>query len=178
MKLLTLLFVAAATVVQAQSQPAAKPATGKIGYVDVENVIGQLPEYKELGVKIQETRKSMSEKLAAKQQNFETAYTNYMQNAKTMADTTRTRIEGQLQAMDNDIQQFKADAENTFVNTRKLVLGPVYLKLGGVIRQVAAENGYMMVLPYRVGSGELLLHSDANHDLTAVVVKKYLEVNK
>ena len=159
----------------AASNPSTPPAqTGKVGYVDVENVIAQLPEYKQLETKLEESRKKFSDDLFTRQQNFERLYTNYMQNGKSMPDSSRVKVENQLQQMDAEMQQFRQDAQNTFENTKKLFLGPVYLKLGGVIRDVAIENGYSLILPYRVGQSELLLHSDARVDVTDLVVKKFI----
>jgi outer membrane protein len=185
-RILCFAFLAFSTAVSAQKSKPATPvqnnkpiatpqptANGKIGYVDVESVISQLPEYKQLETKLTETRKKLSDDMFTRQQNFQQAYSNYTQNARDMADTTRTRMEGQLQQMDADMQQFRADAENTLTNTRKLFLGPVYLKLGGVIHDVAVENGFSMILPYRVGNGELLLHTDPALDVTSLVVKKF-----
>lgn len=181
MKILLTLFVALTTAftLQAQTKPAAQPSvtapaqTGRVGYVDVENVIAQLPEYKQLETKLQETRKKFSDDLFSRQQNFEKLYTDYVQNAKSMPDSSRLKAENQLQQLDAEMQQFRQDAQNTFENTKKLFLGPVYLKLGGVIRDVAIENGYSMILPYRVGEGELLLHSDPKLDVSDLVVKKF-----
>lgn len=181
MKIPVILFVVLSTAFSVQAQtkpvtptPASPPAqTGKVGYVDVENVISQLPEYKQLEVKLQETRKKFSDDLFARQQNFENLYTAYMQNGKSMSDSSRVKAENQLQQMDAEMQQFRQDAQNTFENTKKLFLGPVYLKLGGVIRDVAIENGYTIILPYRVGQSELLLHSDPKNDVSDLVIKKF-----
>ncbi|HEY0653162.1 MAG TPA: OmpH family outer membrane protein [Chryseosolibacter sp.] len=181
MRILVLLFVtvSAAFIAQAQTaKPASAPpakavASGKVGYVDVEGVIAQLPEYKQLEVKLQEMQKKFSDDLFARQQNFERLYTQYVQNARSMPDSSRVKAENQLQQLDAEMAQFNQDAQNTFENTRKLFLGPVYLKLGGVIRDVAIENGYSMILPYQVGNGELLLHSDSKHNVSDLVVKKF-----
>jgi outer membrane protein len=181
MRIPVLLFVVFLTAfgVQAQTKPTTQtPAspqaqTGKVGYVDVENVISQLPEYKKLELKLEETRKKFSDDLFARQQNFEKLYTTYMQNGKSMPDSSRVKAENQLQQLDAEMQQFRQDAQNTFENTKKLFLGPVYLKLGGVIRDVAVENGYSMILPYRVGQSELLLHSLPQNDVSDLVVKKF-----
>lgn len=180
---LTVSFSHAQTKKQSkQAAPASKPtapapkqptADGKIGYLDIENVIVQLPEYKQLEIKLEETRKRLGGELETKRQAFENLYTDYMRNARTMADTSRTKVEGQLQQMDAEIRQFEQSAQNTLVNTRKLILGPVYLKLGGVIRDVAIENGYSMILPYRIGDGEFILRSDTTLDVSNLVVKKF-----
>ena len=153
--------------------PKQPTANGKIGYLDIDNVIVQLPEYKQLEVKLEETQKRLGNELQAKREAFENLYTDYMRNARTMADSSRTKAENQLQQMDADIRQFEQSAQNTLVNTRKLILGPVYLKLGGVIRDVAVENGYSMILPYRIGDGEFILRSDTTLDVSDLVVKKF-----
>jgi outer membrane protein len=171
--LLAIITFSASISVQAQTTPRQPTANGKIGYVDVENVIARLPEYKQMEVKLEEMKKRLSDELQTKRQSFENLYTDYMQNANAMADSSRVKAEGQLQQMDEEIKQFQRDAQNTFVNTKKLFLGPVYLRLGGVIREVAVENGFSMILPYRVGNSELLLHSDAKLDVSELVVKKF-----
>ena len=176
MKLLTFIFLTITVCASGQTKPTETVATGKIGYLDVEKLVAQLPEYKKLQDKMEETRRTMSDKMYDKQQNFQRVYTDYAQNVKTMADTTRARYEAQLQQLDNDIQQFRNDAVNTFENTKKLMLAPVYLKLGSVIRDVAIENGYIMILPYTVHDGELLLHSDPKLDVAPLVLKKMTEV--
>jgi outer membrane protein len=181
MKILVVLCVVLSVAFSAQSQsksavkaPAKLPAqTGKVGYVDVDNVIAQLPEYKKLELKLQETRKKFSDDMFARQQNFERLYSDYTQNAKSMPDSSRVKAENQLQQMDAEMQQFRQDAQNTFENTKKLFLTPVYLKLGGVIHDVAIENGYSMILPYRVGQSELLLHSEPKNDVSDLVLKKF-----
>lgn len=169
--------LAAISKVQAQtSKPAVPPASissGKVGYVDVDKVVAQLPEYKQLEVKLQEMQKKFRDDLFTRQQNFERLYNEYVQNAKSMPDSSRVKAENELQQLDGEIAQFNQDAQNTFENTKKLFLGPVYLKLGGVIREVAIENGYMMILPYTVGQGEFLLHSDPSRNVSDLVVKKY-----
>lgn len=159
--------------VQAQTSPKQPTANNKIGYIDLDNVILQLPEYKQMEVKLQQTQKKLSDEMLAKREALETLYTDYMQNGQSMPDSSKVKTEAQLQQMDAELQQFQRDAENTFVNTKKLFLGPVYLKLGGVIRDVAIENGFSMILSHRVGSGKLLLHSDAKLDVSELVVKKF-----
>jgi outer membrane protein len=175
MRILLFAFLAfsASFNVKGQTQPKQPTANGKIGYFDIDNVIVQLPEFKQLEVKLQETQKKYSDQLEEKRQSFEMLYTDYMRNGKTMPDSSRTKAEGQLQQMDAEIRQFQQDAQNTFENTKKLFLGPVYLKLGGVIRDVAIENGYSMILPYRIGSGEFLLHTDTTRDVSQLVIKKF-----
>jgi outer membrane protein len=172
MKFFVLIFLGMSCLVNAQTKPSAPVANDKIGYVDIDNVIAQLPEYKKLETKLQETRKKMSDDLFDKQQAFDRAYSYYMQNARDLADTTRTRLEGELEIMNTEMQEFSANAERTFENTKKLYLAPVYLRLGEVIRSVAIEHGFSMILPYRVGSGELLLHSDAKLDISQLVIAK------
>ncbi|HEY0741787.1 MAG TPA: OmpH family outer membrane protein [Chryseosolibacter sp.] len=178
MKILVLaalgLFVSLSADAQTQAQPKQQPASaGKIGYIDVESVIVQLPDYKKLEAKLQETQKKLSDEMLTKQQTFEKHYADYLRDAKSMADSSRVKAEEQLTQMDADIRQFEADAQNTFENTKKLYLSPIYLKLGGVIREVAVENGFMMILPYRIGQGQLLLRTDATLDVSQLVLKKF-----
>lgn len=168
------LFVSLGADGQSQVQPKPEPTVGgKIGYVDLERVVAQLPDYKALEVRLQETQKKLSDEMLAKQQSFEKLYAEYLRDGKSMADSSRVKAEEQLTQLDAEIQQFEVDAQNTFDNTKKLYMSPIYLKLGGVIREVAVENGFMMILPYRIGGSEFLLRTDAALDVSELVVKKF-----
>ena len=168
------LFVSLNADAQTTQAVPTQPASGsKIGYVDVESVIVQLPDYKKLEIKLQETQKKLSDEMLMKQQAFEKQYADYLRDAKSMPDSSRAKAEEQLTRMDADIRQFEADAQNTFENTKKLYLSPIYLRLGGVIRDVAVENGFTMILPYRIGSGEFLLRTDSTFDVSQLVLKKF-----
>jgi outer membrane protein len=149
-------------------------ANGKIGYIDIDNVISQLPEFKQLEIKLQETQQKLRDDLTAKRQSFETLYTDYMQNGKDMPDSSRAKAEGELQQLNAEIQQFQQDAQRTVDNTKKLFLGPIYLKLGGVIHDVAIENGFSMILPHKIHNQDFLLHSDPKLDVSQLVVKKFV----
>ena len=46
-------------------------------------------------------------------------------------------------------------------------------KRGTSLRRIAIENGYSMILPYRIGSGEFLLHTDTTRDVSQLVIKKF-----
>lgn len=176
MRVLMLIFLAASNLAAAQTKPADSPISGKVGYLDVESLISKLPEYGQLQAKMQETRKQLSDDLFKKEQGFQIAYNTYLQDAKQMSDTTRATAEGQLQQLDSEIRQLRADAENTLENTKKLYLSAVYLRLAAVLKEVASENGFIMILPYTVGNAELLLHSDSKFDVSPLVLKKMTDV--
>ncbi len=173
--LLLIVFLAPA---QSKGTKANAAAPVKVAYVNVEQVIAQLPESKQLDQKLKETQEKLRNDLMSKQQDFDKLYKFYQERGQTLVDSTRQKVENQLQAIDADIQQFNADAQNTFDNTRKLYLTPVYLKLGRIIQQVATENGYSMVIPTAINGNPFILHADQQLNVSDLVLKKYLEQAK
>jgi outer membrane protein len=165
-------FYLLALVTLCQSSLKAQDSPAKIGFVDTDRVIMQLPDTKQL----QETLKSSQAKLetdyAAKQQVFQKQYADFAAAVNTMHDTTRARMEGKLQQMSGELQQFEQDAQQTLENTRKLYMAPIYLKVGKAIDEVAAENGFALVIPRSIGGTPFLLYADEKRNITTLVLQK------
>lgn len=155
------------SVVCAQNVP------GRVGYVDVERVVAQLPETKQMEQKLVEVRAKLAQELQDKQQNFQRVYSFYTSNSKNLVDSTRTKLENQLQLLQQELQQFEGEAQSTFDNTQRLYMAPVYLKIGNVIAQVASEKGYSLIIPVKIDGNYFVLFSDKKLDVSDLVLTKY-----
>jgi outer membrane protein len=152
----------------AQSQ---KPVH-KIGYANVAYIQAQLPETKEAEAQLQEAQTQLREQLNAKSQAIQKLYADYNANQSTMPDSTRTKMQQQLQQGRAEFDQMQQDAEGTLQNSQKLLMAQIYLMVGNAIDDVATENGYAVILTEQLSGYNVLLYRDEKVDISNLVLKK------
>jgi outer membrane protein len=81
--------------------------------------------------------------------------------AGTMSPAQQKEAEGKLQKMQEDLQKKAADAEKQLVDKEAALSKPLYDKLNGAIKSVAAANKYSYIVDKK-----LLLYSDGGIDAT------------
>ena len=164
--LLTVLF--AASICCAAS---AQQTSTKVGFADVQYIISQLAESKDIEAQLKATKTKLQENYTAKSEQFQKDYSEYVQGMKIMVDTVRAKKESQLQQMSAELQQMEADAQRTLENHQKLLLAPVYLKVSKAIDAVAAENGFQIVLNKQVSGMNVFLFTTETRDISNLVVQ-------
>jgi outer membrane protein len=143
-----------------------------IGFVDTDNVLIQLPDTKQLEEQLKSTQAKLQGDYTARQQAFQKRYADVAARINTMHDTARANAQVKLQQMSAELQQFEQDAQKTLENTRKLYMAPIYLKVGKAIDEVAAENGFTMILPKTIGGMKFLFYADEKRNITTLVLQK------
>ena len=170
MRVLFFFILAIGTVLSSYAQT--QQSAVKIGYVDTEYILSLTPEAKKMQEQLKATESKLQSDFAAKQQLFQKMYADYSANMNSMADTARSRTEGKLQQMSQELQQFQQDAQSTLENVRKLHMATIYLKVGKTIDVVAQENGFTIILPNEVNGMNLLLYADKKMDISELVIQK------
>ncbi len=147
-------------------------AQNKIGYVDVDYVLSQMPETKQIesDLKVHETQ--LQNQLQAKVQTFQTKAQEYQNNQGSMTEVIRADTERELTQMQQNIQQFQQDAQVSLQKKSSELLQPVYEKIGKAITDVAEEGQYDYILSTRVGAIDVILYAKQENDVSDVVLKK------
>lgn len=171
--LLTLLF--AASIFCAAS---AQEKSTKVGFADIQYIISQLAESKEIEAQLKSTQEKLQADYTAKSQQFQKDYSEYVQGMQTMVDTVRAQKESQLQQMSAELQQLESDAQRTLENQQKLLLAPVYLKVSNAIDAVAAENGFQLVLNKQVSGMNVFLFTTETRDISKLVIERLSPAGK
>ena len=156
----------------------AQDTSTKVGFADVQYIISQLADSKEIEAQLNATRTKLQTDYTSKSQQFQKDYTEYVQAMKTMADTARARKESQLQQMSAELQQLESDAQRTLENHQKLLLAPIYLKVSNAIKVVAAENGFQLVLNKQVSGMKVFLFTMQAHDISNLVIERLSPAEK
>ncbi len=146
--------------------------TLKIGYTDVDYILSAMPEAKQIESELTDYSRQLETQLDSKMQDFQTKAADYQKNAQTWLPEIRADKEQELQSLQQSIQKFQADAENSLQKKQMQLLQPVYDKIQKAIDQVREENGYSFILSARQGMVSILLSADEQYDVSELVFAK------
>ena len=155
----------AATSAQAQ-------APLKIGYTDVQYVLAQMPESKQIESDLKAYNSQLEAQLKSKYSEYQTKGEAYQKAASTMTDVVKADKEKELQALQQSIQEFQRSAEQSLQQKQQTLLKPALDKLQKNIDAVADENGFTYVFNSDGGGSPLLLHAPKEGDISDLVLKK------
>lgn len=153
----------------AKAQDTAKPL--KIGYIDVDYVLNQMPETKQIESELKVHQNQLQSQLQSKMDNYQKLVQDYQAGAATMTDVIRADKEREISQLEQNIQQFQQDAQVSLQKKQSDLLQPVYDKIGKSIDAVAAAEGYTYVFSQRVGSIDVLLYFPPENDISDLVLK-------
>ena len=104
----------------------------KIGYTNADYVLSLMPESKEVQSQIQAYEKQFSNTIQTKVQDFQQKVAEYQQNAPTMTEQVRADKELELQGLQQSLQKFQQDAEQSIVRKQQELYTPLYEKIQNV----------------------------------------------
>jgi outer membrane protein len=166
--LLVVIILFTSIGVLAQTQP----AVDKVGFVDVEYVISQLPETKVMEQKLVEMRTKLGQDFVAKQQEYKKVFEDYSGRYELMNDSARNSANAHIGQLQAELQGFNGEAQRTMENTRKLYMAPIYLKMGRAITDVAVENGYAMLIPSGINSSDFVIWGDPRVNASELLIER------
>jgi outer membrane protein len=155
----------AATSVQAQ-------APLKIGYTDVQYVLAQMPESKQIESELKTYNTQLEAQLKSKYADYQAKGEAYQKAAGTMTDVVKADKEKELQGLQQSIQEFQQSAQQSLQQKQQVLLKPALDKLQKNIDLVANENGFTYVFNSDSGGSPLLLHAPKEGDISDLVLKK------
>ena len=160
-----LLFVSAVSFAQAPV---------KIGYTNVDYVLSQMPESKQIEADLKAYSAQLENQLKSKYQEFETKGQAYQKGAATMTDVVKADKEKELMNLRASIEEFQKNADQSLQKKQQSLMEPVLDKLQKAIDDVAKENGFTYVFNSDAGYGTtpVLLHGPEDGNISDLVLKK------
>lgn len=139
-------------------------ANAQIAYVDMEQIIEQMPDYKRVKSELESYQKVLQKQLQAEEKKMQDYYASVMQQvqAGTMSPAQQKEAETKLMKMQEDLQKKAADAEKQLIDKEAALSKPLYDKLNGAIKSVAQANKYSYIVDKK-----LLLYSEGGIDATS-----------
>lgn len=144
----------------------------KIGYTNADYILSLMPEAKQIESDLTTYETQLQNQLKSKYDEFQTKATDYQQNAATMIDAVRLDKETELQNMQQEIQSFEQQAQQSLANKRNQLVSPAYEKIGTAIEQVAKENGYTHIFSSGTPGFSVLLYAREEDNVSDLVLKK------
>ncbi|GAB4055813.1 OmpH/Skp family outer membrane protein [Spirosoma litoris] len=144
--------------------------TVKVGHTRIDYILSQTPENKVITDLLMVQQNKAQEELKRLQSEFQTKYTAYQKEGAQMTDVIRKDRETELQTLQNRIQVFSRDADESIQSKYKQLVSPTLTKIQQAIDSVAKENGYTHIL--NTGNSTDILYAPEENNITELVLKR------
>ncbi len=146
-------------------------AQQKLGYVFVEAIIGNLPEFTGVQQSLKTHQEMLSKNLNIKQAYAQSKFEEYQQKkqAGKMAPGEEETAQKELQQLDGELRKYSDDAEQSMAKKREELLQPLYEKTQKAIDEVAKVEGYTYVLN---GGNSTIVVAPPENNITEKVFTK------
>jgi outer membrane protein len=142
----------------------------KIAYIDFQELMQQMPEYKKANTDMEAFGKTLQDQLKLMSEELERKYADYQKNQAKMADAIKDLKEKELRDMQARIQEFQETAQDNVRKKETEMLKPIIEKAKSTISVVAKENSYTYVMDSSPGT-PLLYKPDGDNIMGAVKKK-------
>lgn len=139
----------------------------KIGYTNVEYILLQMPESKQIESELKTHSTQLEAQLKTKYADYEAKLQAYEKGAATMDKVVRDDKEKELMNLNSSIQEFQRSAQASLQQKEKSLVDPVIAKIDKAIKEVRVENGYTYII-----SNQALLAGPEDGDISPIVLKK------
>ena len=144
----------------------------KLGYIDFQELMQQMPEYKKANSDMEAYGKKLEDELKTMSAEYDKKLEAYQKLGDKMEGSIKETKEKELRDIQARIQGFQQSAQQDVRKKEEELLKPIIEKAKRVIGEVAKENNYYYV--YDSSPGSPLLYKPESEDLMSIVKKKLL----
>lgn len=145
----------------------------KIGYVDSEAIMKELPDAQDAQQKIDRLMQEWQEEIKKKEDEWKKVFDDYEKRKLIMSDQTRVETEKQLVELEDGIAQYrqqKFGVNGELFIKQEEIMKPVQNKIFTVITEIAEEEEFDYIFDR---SGDLIfLYTKDEYDLTNLVLER------
>lgn len=178
-QLITLMTLVAVACTPLFAQTTASAPRTKIGYTNVDFILGQLPESKKIENELSITKAQLDKALQDKYKEFQEKLDNYNKNGTGMADVIKADKEKELQGLQTATQELQRNSETSLQTKYQQLIEPVLLKINNAIKSVGEANGFLYILNSDAGQNTtpILLYVGSEENNVSDLVFKELGVD-
>ncbi len=147
----------------------------KIGYVDSDTIMEQLPDAVDAQKKIDALIQEWQEELGKIEKEWEENYEDYEKRKLIMSDQKRLEIEKELISLEDQISNFrqkKFGVDGELFRKQEELMKPIQNKVFNAIQEVAEENELDFIFDR---SGDIIfLYAKDEYDVTNLVLEKLI----
>jgi outer membrane protein len=141
----------------------------KIGLVNTETIIKELPEAQEASKKLEDLAAKLRDTVQMMQKEFETRIEQYRKQEALMSGDAKRKEEETLNALRQRLLQFNEEKSQDLQRMREGFLNPLRDKVRDAVNIVAKEEKMTLVLDKLAG---LVLYSEDKSDITFKVLDR------
>ena len=131
----------------------------KVGYTNAEYLLGLLPEAKQIEADLTAYEKQLQNQLQAKYADLQQKIADYQANEASYNDLIKTDKHNEITALQQSLQEFQVNAEQSMIKKRNDLLEPAVEKIGNAIKEVAEESNYTHVFSAGSPGFDVLLYA-------------------
>lgn len=141
-------------------------AQTKVGTIDVDFVIGKMPELTNVQKQVEDYGKALDADLQKKLAAYQTAIDTYQATEAGLTINQKKTQQDSILGMETDIQKFQQNGNQLIVLKQEEFLKPLYEKVGIALEKVAKAGAYTQVF----SRDEDVVYVDNRFDLTLAVL--------
>jgi len=148
-------------------------AQPKIGYVDSDAIMKQLPDYQDTQKKLDAIIKEWQEELSKLEKDWKTKYDDYEKRKLILSEQKRVEIEKELVDLENQVSKYRQEkfgVRGELFQKQEELMKPLNNRVFNAIQEVAKENNYDFIFDR---SGDIIfLYAKEEYDVTKLVLEK------
>jgi len=144
----------------------------KIGYTNVEFVLSQMPEAKQVDAEYKTYESQLQNQLKSKGAEFQQKLKEYQTGGATMTELVRADKEAELQSLQQRFEAFQREAQGSLQKKQSELYAPLFEKISTAIKAVRSENNYDFIFSTGVPGVDILLDAKEEYDISNMIFKK------
>jgi outer membrane protein len=141
-------------------------AQGKVGAVDVQYILSQMPEMETVKTQLETYGKQLDVDLNKKIDEYKKLAEAYKTGEATFSAEQKKEKQTALLNLDADIQKFQQNGAKLMEIKQNEYFQPLYKKIGEALDKIAKAQNFTQVMQ----TNEHLVYLDPNYDLTVPIM--------
>lgn len=155
LRIAVILFLSIVLNLQAQAQ--SNNSELKIGYVNPQSILANMPEMRAVQQRLQNFTARKQQELSTLEQEFQTQVAEYQQKVGVISAEAQQQEEARLGQLQQELLQAQEVAEQELAQRRDELVGPLLEQIGSAIEAVAQKQGLSYVLNTTTSSGDMII---------------------
>jgi outer membrane protein len=155
LRIAVILFLSIVLNLQAQAQ--SNNSELKIGYVNPQSILANMPEMRAVQQRLQNFTARKQQELLTLEQDFQTQVAQYQQKVGVISAEAQQQEEARLGQLQQELLQAQEVAEQGLAQRRDELVGPLLEQIGSAIEAVAQKQGLSYVLNTTTSSGDMII---------------------
>ena len=145
-------------------------AQEKLAYVNIQEIFQVMPELSEVEKTIADLNEQYKKELDKMYEEYAAKAKEYQDNLQTMAESIKTRRQGEIVDIEKRIGTFQQSANEELQKKQMELVNALRQKILTATSEIGAENNYTYI--FDISAQSIAYHSPKAVDVTPLVKKK------